>query len=147
MKPSNDSMKLKFNATLILRDPDGREVLRRQAHNLVTTAGKDAILQTAAPVYVKAFCYLGIGSDATAPAAGQTALLAELARSAAPIAPTFAGHALTFVETFGAGVGTGTITEAALLTAAAAGTMFNRLTFAGIAKAAGQTLEVTIDIS
>ncbi len=147
MKPSKDSMRLKFNATLVLRDPDGTVVLTRRAHNLVTTAGKDAILQVAAPIYVKAFCYLAIGSDATAPAVGQTALLGELARSAGVITPTFASHTLTFVETFGAGVGTGTITEAALLTAAVAGTMFNRLTFAGIPKAAGQTLEVTIDIS
>jgi len=149
MKPrlDPDSLRIKCNAEITLRGPDGRIKARRRVHNLVVTAGKDAILQTAAPAYIKAFNYLGIGTGAVAPSASDTTLGAEVARSASGITPSFASHQLTFSETFAAGTGTGAITEAGLFSANSSGTMFNRLTFSVINKGAADSLTVSIVLS
>lgn len=139
---------LKGRWRLELRGPDGELKDVRDFENLIVNAGLDAAKNrlfdpaTAAPV----FEYIAIGSDATPAAAGQTALGGELARGATSY--TDAGTAVCTIErTFAAGVGTGTIVEVGAFNDVAAGDMFNRATFAAIAKGAGDTLKATCTIT
>ena len=133
---------------LELRGPDGQLKDVRDFENLIVNAGLDAaknLLFDQATALV-GFNWIAIGSDATPAAAGQTALLAELARGASSY--TDAGTAVCTIErTFAAGVGTGTIVEVGAFNDAAAGDMFNRATFAAIAKGAGDTLKATCTIT
>jgi hypothetical protein len=142
---SGDNLPLHFNATIELRGPDGEVKQREQVHNLITTAGRTALLSsTGSSKYVKDFSNLAIGSSATAPAIGDTALVSQLARAAATVTNPNA-TTLRFVREFAAGVGTGTVQEAGLLDDPTTGTLLNRLTFGAVTKGAGDTLTVTID--
>lgn len=142
-----ESLELRYNAVVELRGPGGQLKARREVHNLVVAAGKAKLLDASAPEYVKDFKYMAIGTGSVSPSSGDTALGAEVARSTA-IAPTnpVSGQ-LAFAGTFGAGVGTGTITECGMLDAASVGTMLNRLTFAGVPKGAADSLTITITFS
>lgn len=116
--------------------------------NLIVNAGLQAakdLLFKAATTKVP-FSWVAIGTDATAEASGQTALLAEVARHAGNY--TSGGTGVATVDwTFPAGVGTGAITEGALFNDAAAGDMFNRKTWAAVAKGAGDALKVSCVIT
>ena len=50
---------------------------------------------------------------------------------------------LQYVATFGAGVATGTLTEAGIFNAASSGTMFSRTVFAAINKTASDSVTIT----
>lgn len=136
---------LRIRGTLhaTLRGPDGavkREIVK---HNLIVTAGKNAITSrlasspgTAVPTH------MAIGTGVTGEVAGDTTLQTELDRNAVT-SNTAAGNVLTVVGDWAAGDGTGAITEAGIFSAASAGTMFSRATFSVINKAALDTLNIT----
>lgn len=127
--------------------PDGSiaaHTVREWEENLTVNAGlnllKDRMLNPATVAPVVGF--IAMGTDATPEAAGQVALLAEVARGA--LTYTAGGTGVATIErTFGAGVGTGTIAEAGAFNDAVAGTMLNRKAFVGVPKAAGDTLKVS----
>lgn len=128
--------------------PDGQLKGVRSFKNLIVNAGfESAKNRLFDPATTEPFFgWIAIGTDATPAAAGQTALLAEVARGA--VTYTDAGTAVCTIErTFAAGVGTGTIVEVGAFNANAAGDMFNRATFAAIAKGAGDTLKATCTIT
>jgi len=133
---------------LELRGPDGALKAVREGHNLVVTAGlnaiKDRLLNPSTTTAV--FGYVAIGTGATAEAAGDTALQTEAARAAATYTAGGTG-VCTFERTFAAGVGTGAITEAGIFNDATTGTMFNRKTFSAVNKAAGDTLKVVFTVT
>ena len=85
---------------------------------------------------------MAVGTDSTAPAAGNTTLGAEVARVAVTSA-TASTNTVTYVATFGAGVGTGALTEAGLFNAASVGTMLSRTTYSVINKGSGDEMTVT----
>lgn len=127
--------------------PDGEirpHTVRELAPNLIVNAGLEAakdLLFKAATAKVP-FSWVAIGTDATAEASGQTALIAEVARHAANY--TSGGVGVATVDwTFPAGVGTGTITEGCLVNAAAAGDIFNRKVWSAVVKGAGDALKVS----
>lgn len=137
----------------VLRGPDGQiKALRGPFHNVITNTGKNdgierLINATGTPAI---FNYVGIGTNATAEAATDTALGTECASStrqqdtaATPDPPTTTGQQQLIV-TFAAGNCTATVTEAGTFNASTVGTMLNRKTFGGIAKGASDSLEVTI---
>lgn len=111
--------------------------------NIVTDLGKGFIaarLVTAgAPTPMS---HMAIGTGTTGAASTQTTLITEAARSALS-ASTVSTNTVTYTATFGAGSGTGAITEAGILNAASAGTMLNRTTFAAINKGASDTISIT----
>jgi hypothetical protein len=126
----------------LIRADGNRE--RREIDNLVVTSGKAVVADRmkAAPAK-NAMSNAAVGTGATAPAAGDTTLGAEVAGSRTAVALAVAGAVLTYTASLGPGVGTGALTEAGLFNAAAAGDMLARTTFAVINKAAGDTLNVT----
>jgi hypothetical protein len=127
-----------------LLDPNGKvKEAKDLGYNLIVDTGKQGIADQllAAPTIPKP-THMGIGTGATAPAAANTALVTETGTRQA-LTKTRSGNVVTNVATFGAGVGTGAITEAGIFTAATAGTMFSRIVFSAINKGANDTLELT----
>lgn len=120
-----------------------------QKANLVVNAGLNLAglrIFTNSANYIQ---YLGIGSGTTAPAAGQTALTAQLgARRAFDSTPTVSTTGVTVCTClFPAGQSTGSVAEAGLFTATTGGAMFSRVTFTAIPKQATDELRVTWTIT
>ena len=91
--------------------------------------------------------YIAVGSGATAPVATQTALASEITRKAASYSHTAGTKVMAFSATFGAGVGTGSISEAGVVNASSGGTFLDRLTFAVINKGVDDELTMTFQFT
>ena len=145
----SDGVKIKGQATFILYDSDMKIKDVRIAQNLITSAGLCFIAQSlidTATTWVMSG--MGVGTGTTGPADANL----NLETSAAYVtltAATRANKVVTYTATFAPGVGTAALTEAIICCAASAhtdkpvGHTLNRLTFAAINKAAGDTLAVT----
>lgn len=112
--------------------------------NLVVTAGKAVIADRmkAAPAKA-AMTHMAVGTSATAAAAGDTALIAEVAASRTALtSTTVTTNQIAYVCVFGAGVGTGALAEAGIFNAASVGDMLCRSNFS-ISKGALDSLTIT----
>lgn len=128
---------------VLTRENGDIEVIRKD--NLIVNAGFDLICDaigrsSGRPAVIS---HIAVGTGTTAPAAAQTALVAESARVAATYAHTAGTKVFTMTATFPAGTATAALTEAGIFNAASAGTMLDRVTFAVINKGAADTLTVT----
>jgi hypothetical protein len=124
-----------------LYGPDGKLKQEQNVKNLVVTAGKGYIAgrMVGTPT---AMSHMAIGSGTVAPAVGDTTLGTELAR-ASLTSSAASGAVVTYIASFGAGVGTGAVTEAGLFNAGSAGTMLCRTTYAVVNKGADDSLSIT----
>jgi len=112
--------------------------------NLVVTVGKNWIAARMKDAPPTQMTHMAVGTSATAAAAGDTALGAELARVALSTAGgTVAANVVTYAATFPAGTGTGALVEAGILNAVAAGTLLVRTVYAVINKGAADAMTVT----
>jgi hypothetical protein len=141
MSAPKDEAANKDNVTIVLRGPDGKIKQQQTIHNLITTAGRNALVDlwddgTAKPTH------MAIGTGTNAAAAGDTTLQTELDRNAVT-SRVSSTNVLTTVGDWAAGDGTGAITEAGILSASSNGTLFSRAVFSVINKAAGDTLQIT----
>lgn len=140
---TTDKAASKDNVRIVLRGPDGKVKHQQTLHNLITNAGRNAIVNRLASSPGTAVPnYMAIGTGTTAAAAGDTTLETEIDRNALT-SNTASGNVLTMVGDWAAGDGTGAITEAGVLSASSAGTLFARAVFSVINKAAGDTLQIT----
>lgn len=135
----NDEIKMTGWVKTILTDADGSEEVEEFC-NLVVTAGRNHAAGRMKPSPPNAMSHIAVGSGSSVPDVGQTALVAELARKSAGVAGT--GNSVTYSVTFGPGEGTGDITEAAILNAAAAGDMLSRVVFSVRQKTAEKSLTI-----
>lgn len=128
-----------------LYGPDGQLKQEQNVPNLVVTTGRGYIAgrMVGTPT---AMSHMAIGSGTVAPAVGDTTLGAELGRVSLT-SSVAAAAVVTYVASFGAGVGTGAVTEAGLFNAASAGTMLCRTTFAVLNKGADDSLSITWTIT
>lgn len=132
------------NVLIQVFDSQGNLRDERRIHNLVVTAGKNHVADalSSAPGQA-AMSHMAVGTGSTAPAAGDTALGAEIDRNALT-SRTDATNVVTYVGDWAAGDATNSaITEAGIFNAAAAGTMLARATFTAINKGASDTLKIT----
>ena len=131
--------------------PDGKVKDTREKKNLIVTTGlnflREFILDSVTPTAAARMGWIAIGSDATAVAAGNTALGTQLAREAVETYTAGGTGVASIDNTFGAGVGTGTVAEAGVFNASSGGTMLNRVTFAAVTKGAGDSLKVTFTLT
>lgn len=141
--PTVDKAASTDNVHIVLRGPDGNIKQEQKLHNLITTVGRNAIVErldstpaTSQPTH------MAIGTGTNAAAAGDTTLQTELDRNALT-SNVASANVLTMVGDWAAGDGTGAITEAGILNAASAGTLYARAVFSVINKAAGDTLSIT----
>ena len=130
----------------------GKTVFEQESKNLIVDAGLDFVREllfdSVSPTTLSTLTHIAIGTDGTTPVAGDTALLAEVARAA------FANYAAggtgiaTVDYTFPAGTGTGNIAEAGVLDAPAAGNLFNRVIFSpAIPKTVTDALKITFTLT
>ena len=145
---NSEFLKAKGHITIKLFDKDGNLKEVRDIDNVVVTVGKNFLAQwlTAATQATYFMQYIGLGTGTNAASAGDTALQTELATRVAG-ALTNASNVWQNQATFGPGVNTGAITEAGLFSASSAGTMFARQVFSVINKAAGDSLQVTWQVT
>lgn len=140
-----ESLSVIGTVSITLMDKDGNIKDQRTFPNLIVTTGKSYITSRIASNATSVIGWIAIGTSSTAAAAGQTALQGtELFRAATTVSGgTPSTSTVLYETTYGPGQGTGTIQEAGLFNAAAAGTMLARTTFAPISKGASDSLNVS----
>ena len=144
-----EKVKLSGHITFKLFGSDGKLKDIREIKNLIVTVGKNflatwLIQATQADYFMK---YLAIGTGTNAAQASDTALQTEVGSRVVGVLTNPSGAIWQSQGTFGAGVGTGAITEAGILSAAVAGTLLARQVFGAINKAAGDSLQITWQIT
>ena len=151
----HETMNMQGRVRLIGEARDGRIVLDRSHANRIVQAGRELVAQRFAgvpgtpPAIVS---HMGVGTGGTAPADGDKKLVAERARNpvAAPIYSAIVDSggiqrikvSLQTVFDFGEANGADPLREAAIFTAANAGTMYNRVVFDAVTKA--NTFKLTL---
>ncbi|QPJ61707.1 MAG: hypothetical protein G3M70_07330 [Candidatus Nitronauta litoralis] len=110
---------------------------------MITNVGLDHIADQMSAKAAAAMSHMAIGVGTTAAAAGDTALENESARVAFD-SKTRTGARVDYIATFGAGVGTGAITEAGVLNAGASGDLLTRHVFPVKNKGANDTLIIEV---
>jgi hypothetical protein len=140
----DDEITMRGEVLVELFDENGKRKEFRYQDNLIVTVGKNAITEQllASPSSPGKPTHMAVGTGATAPAAGDTALGVETARVALT-SKTRSANVLTMVGDWAAGVATATLTEAGCFDASSAGNMSSRATFTGIPKGASDTLKIT----
>lgn len=141
------SLVLKGRVHIVLTDAQGNVKQENESDNLIVTVGKAFVASALITIPSIRFLYMAVGTSATSPALGQTALIgSELARVATTNSnPT--SVTTQFVGSFGAGIGTGTIEESGLFSAASTGSMFSRYLTGTFAKGSTDTLAITWTIT
>ena len=124
-----------------LYGPDGKLKQEQNVKNLVVTAGKGYIAgrMVGTPT---AMSHMAIGSGTVDPAVGDTTLGTELGRVSLTSSAA-AAAVVTYIASFGAGTGTGAVTEAGIFNAGSGGTMLCRTEFAVVNKGADDSLSIT----
>lgn len=140
-----DNLKVTGALKVQIFDKTGALKEERELKNLVVTTGKTFIAARMVGTPT-AMSNMAVGSGSTAASASDTALGAELGRVALTSA-TSATTVVTYVATFGAGVGTGSVTEAGIFNASSSGTMLCRTVFSVINKGADDAMSVTWQIT
>lgn len=140
----NEKINLNGSVHIQLFDENMKIKQEHENHNLIVTVGKSylATWLAAASQAGEFMSYIGVGTNSTPAAAGDTDLGTPLATRVLGTL-TSATNTWQNVATFNPGVDTGAITEAGLFTASSSGTMFAHQVFPVYNKAAGDTLIVT----
>lgn len=143
----NDEIKIKGMITYKLFNEEGKLKQFGTIANTITSAGKNGLADQvlASPTLTK-FGWMELGTGT----GGTTALNAYISGSRTAFGSlTRATNVITAVVTFGAGVGTGTVTEAGTFDSSTqnAGNMWNYSSFGAITKAAGDSLQITWTIT
>jgi hypothetical protein len=141
-----ESVSVKGNLEVILLDETGKQKDYRKVNNLVVAVGKDVIASRLVGNSLAIMSHMAVGSSNTAASTSQTALGTELGRVALD-STSRATNTITYVATFPAGTGTGSITEAGILNAGATGNMLCRTVFGVVTKASGDTVVITWNVT
>lgn len=139
---TNDKVAATGALKIVVRSADGAVKQEHEVKNLVVNAGLAYIASRMKDTTLAAMSHMAIGSGSTAAAGANTALGTELGRVALT-STTVTDNAVSYVATFGAGVGTGAVTEAGLFNDGTAGTMLCRTVFGVVNKEVGDTMSIT----
>jgi len=110
--------------------------------NVVVTDGKEYVASRMKDATATAMSHMAIGTDSTAASASDAALGAEAGRVSLT-STTVTSNEVEYVATFGAGTGTGAITEAGILNAATNGTLLCRTVFSVVNKGSADSMTIT----
>ena len=138
-----DSLKLKGDVFITVKDKDGNLKEERHEENLVVSAGLNFICDRMEGTSEAVMSHMGLGSGTTAAAAGDTDLESILGSREALDSTTVSTNTITYVSSFEAGDATGAVTEAGIFNASSAGAMLCRVVFSEINKAADDTMSVS----
>lgn len=143
---TDDVLHITGHVVVELFNEHGDRVQRREVDNLVVTRGKQHIAdQLSSSPGDAAMGWMAVGTGASAPAAGDTLLGAEIDRNALT-SRTDSGAVVTYVGDWAAGDATNSaIAEAGIFNIVTANTvsMLARATFTAINKGASDTLKIT----
>jgi hypothetical protein len=142
----NSNIKATGRLNVVLKDESGAIKDSREINNLVVTTGLGYIASRMKDATADAMSHMAIGSGTAAAAAGNTTLGTELDRNALT-STTVTGNEITYAASWGAGDGTGAVTEAGIFNAASAGDMLARTVFSVLNKSANDTLAITWTIT
>lgn len=145
--PHGVTLRGKWRMTL----ESGGEVKQEvEGHNVICTNGKEffaSFLSSAAAAASTFTCrYVGVGTDATAEAAANTALGTELARVSGVVSYV-SNQIYQVTATFASGTGTGAIVEYGLFSSSTGGTMLSRDTESVINKGANDSLTCVLQVT
>jgi hypothetical protein len=133
----NDGLKLTGNLKIALNGETVQEV-----KNLVVTDGKEYVASRMKDATATAMSHMAIGTGSTAAAASDAALGTEAGRVSLT-STTVTSNEVEYVATFGAGTGTGAITEAGILNASSSGTLLCRTVFSVVNKGSSDSMTIT----
>ena len=133
---------LKGEFEVFLYDSSKKLKAYRHVKNLTVSAGFHAVCDMMGEGGAVPFGSCAIGTGTIAPALGDTILQSEIARVQGGYTRT-ADTVWKNDATFGAGTGTGAITESGLFNDSSTGTLLCRQTFAVINKGDSDTLAIT----
>lgn len=136
-----DSLKMTGHLAIAINGEVVQEV-----PNLVVTAGKGYVASRMKDTSLGAMSHMAIGTGTSAAAAGNTALGAENDRNSLT-STVVSGGTVTYVATFGAGEGTGAVTEAGLFNASSGGTLLCRTVFAVVNKGSQDSMTITWSVT
>jgi hypothetical protein len=139
---TNEMIKASGRLNIQVIGPDGMIKDEQTVDNLVVSVGLNFIASRIRDASATVMSHMAVGSGTAPAASGNTALGTELGRVALT-STTATNNAVAFVATFGAGVGTGAVTEAGLFNASTAGTMLCRTVFGVVNKEAADTMSIT----
>lgn len=143
-----DNVKAKGHVSFVLLDSESNVKQSFDIPNLVVSIGKELIASRLFANTDAVISHMAVGANNTSPTLTETTLREELARVALDgINTAISGNQITYVASFGAGVGTGSIKEAGLFNAGTAGTMLCRTAFTAFDKGASDTLIVNWNIT
>ncbi|NBP02325.1 MAG: hypothetical protein EBU90_19850 [Proteobacteria bacterium] len=138
----NNEVKLTGMLTINRFDSTGALVESVEHKNLIVTNGKNFIASRMAGTTSAVMSHMAVGTGTTAAGVTDTALNTQTA-IVALTSTTATDNTVTYTATFGAGVGTGALTEAGIFNAASAGTMLCRTVFPTINKQAADSISIT----
>lgn len=144
----NETAKLTGHFWVRLFDEQGSLREEREVNNVVVTVGKTYLANwlTAATQSDYFMRYIALGTGTTPASASDTTLETELSTRVAGTLSN-ASNVWQNVASFGPGVNTGAITESGIFSASSAGTMLARQVFPVVNKGAGDTLQVTWQVT
>lgn len=145
---AKDFVKAEGKVTLVLTGSDGAVKETREVENLVVQVGLNYIASRMKDATATAMTHMEVGTSSTAASLAQTTLVAAVSASRTALtSTTVTTSSVAYACTFGAGVGTGALTEAGIFNASSAGTMLCRTVFSVINKGAADTLTITWTIA
>lgn len=124
-----------------LYDTSGNLKEEGERKNLIVTTGKNFAANAIISSSTSPMTNMAIGTGTNGAALTDTTLQTEIARVVFTSA-TAPANVATMTASFGAGTGTGAITEAGLFNNTVGGTMFSRTVFSVINKATSDTLTI-----
>jgi len=133
----NDNLKLKGRLKIALNGETVKEV-----DNIVVTDGKEYVASRMKDATATAMSHMAIGTGSTAASSSDSALETEAGRVSLT-STTVSANEVEYVATFGAGTGTGAITEAGILNASSSGTLLCRTVFSVVNKGSSDSMTIT----
>lgn len=141
-----DSVKAKGKLKVELFDENKQLKDKREIDNLVVTTGKDYIATRMVANTAVIMSHMAVGSQNTAPVIAETELGAELGRVNLDSASA-TDNVVSYIATFPAGTGTGSLTEAGIFNDSANGDMLCRTQFNEINKSVSDAIVITWTIN
>jgi hypothetical protein len=142
-----DSLKLKGELNIVIKDKDGNVKDNRNEKNLIVNAGLAFICSRMTDADDAVMSHMAVGSGTNSPTAGDTDLQSILGNREPLDSTTHSANTVTYTSSFEAGEGTGAITEAGIFNASAVGTMLCRTTFPVVNKGVDDTMAITWTIT
>jgi hypothetical protein len=134
---------------IIVTDEHGNVKVDREENNLVVNAGKAFITSRLLGTSSAIMSHMEVGTSNTAASGAQTALITPVSASRTALTSstqqtiTTTNDSVQYVCSFGAGVGTGALTEAGIFNNPTTGTMLCRTVFATVTKGASDVMTIT----